>query len=188
MAKETGILSKILAKETGYFSLKIGEEWYGGGKSAPNASQGDLVEVTYTTKEMNGRVYRNATAVVVVNKQATVARSAKEAVASMSDFGKDAFWKKKEERDIVNDSKRELGATRNTAVEIVNFAIDKGYLPALDKAKAQDKFDLYLSIIEGTTLKLITDSPHATAKAPAPKSSKTPVAAEEEEEDNEDND
>lgn len=187
MPQETGILTKVLPKATGYFSLKIGDEWYGGGKTAPDASEGDMVEVTFTTKEVGGKVYRNATSIKVANKSATVARSAKAAVGLSSAGDKDLYWKNKEARDVVNDGKRELGATRNTAVEIVNFAIDKGYLPALDKAKAQDKFDLYLSIIEGTAHKLISSSQHEAAKSPSPKLAKAPAEAEEEE-DNQDND
>lgn len=156
MPQATGTLTKVLANNTGFFSLKIGDDWYGGGKAAPEAAEGDMVEVTYNTKAVNGTTYRNATAVKVVNKTATVARSAKAATAAGSG-DKDLYWKKKEDRDVVNDSKRELGATRNTAVTIVNFAIEKGYLPALDKAKASEKFDLYLAIVEGTAIKLMAE-------------------------------
>lgn len=155
MPQAIGILTKVLPKATGYFSLKIGDEWYGGGKTAPNAAEGDMVEVTYNSKDVKGKLYHNSVAIKVVNKTAAVAASAKAAVAQGAGGDKDAFWRKKEDRDIVNDHKRELGATRNTAVEIVNFAIEKGFLPAMDKVKAAEKFDLYLSMIEGTATRLI---------------------------------
>lgn len=157
MPTTTGTLTKVLPKDTGYFSLKIGDVWYGGGKTRPDAVEGDTVEVTYTTKDKNGTTYYNASEVRVVNRAATVARSAKEAAATAPHAvaEKDSYWKNKEERDLVNDMKRELGASRNTAVEIVNFAIEKGYLPSLDKAKVADKFDLYISIIEGTAARLM---------------------------------
>lgn len=181
MPETHGTLTKVLPKATGYYSLMIGDEWYGGGKSAPDAAEGDRVEVTYTEKNVNGKIYRNATSVRAAPKNATVARSAKEAVAVTVGLDKDLYWKTKEKRDVINDGKRELGATRNTAVEIVNFAIDKGFLPSLDKAKVQDKFDLYLSIIEGTAHKLMD-----SGKAPTPKATKLVVedTSEEMEQDN----
>lgn len=65
---------------------------------------------------------------------ATVSRS------SGNGIGKDDYWSRKEERDLKNDAARELGATRNTAIEVIKLMIDKEVIKLPAQAKREGFF------------------------------------------------
>lgn len=61
------------------------------------------------------------------------------------DPDKDAYWKNKEARDIQNDKMRELGATRNTAIALMQVMLANGAvkLPAKENAKEAALYALF---------------------------------------------
>lgn len=65
--------------------------------------------------------------------------------AFQKDEGKDSYWKGKEDRDVRNDSLRELGATRNTAISLMTLMLANGAvkLPAKESAKEQALYELF---------------------------------------------
>lgn len=79
--------------------------------------------------------------------QAAPAASFRPAYQRMAkaDGGKDDYWRNKELRDVQNDKMRELGATRNTALTLVQLMLSNGAvkLPAKEAAREEVIFQLF---------------------------------------------
>lgn len=122
------------------FALSGQEGWYNTGMKKPPAV-GTSVRFNDKTnskgfKEVDGSIE-------IITEQATgptpsvsgVITASTKAVPSYGAGGSAAYWDRKEARDIANDSARELGASRNTAIAIIDLALNHEAikLPAVAK-------------------------------------------------------
>ena len=92
---------------------------------------------------------------------------------------KDQYWTNKEARDIKNDAARELGATRNTAIAIIDLMLKHEAIP-LPK-KLADRQDYLFEVLDKYTNKLMGKGYDSSPKAvEAKETSEAEITKEEE--------
>lgn len=142
----TGIVSKVFTRPFGnktMYSLGlVNDKIYGFGGHNPNAQTGDTVEFEAA---QNAKGYWTAdkdTLKVTKGTAKTVSGASTGATAAAGGTG---YWDRKETRDLANDRARELGASRNTAIEWVKFLanVEALKLPAT-QSKKEDALNSYL--------------------------------------------
>lgn len=161
MAQVQGVVQKIGDRQwngkTFYsFALSGQDGWYGLGLKRP-PSIGTSVKFSEKTnskgfKEVDGsiEIVSDAAAAPAASVAGTVSAGAK-----TGGGGQAAYWDRKEARDIANDAARELGASRNTALTIIDLAI-KNEVIKLPAAAKREEFlwnvlDRYTAKLMGRT-------------------------------------
>jgi hypothetical protein len=121
------------------FALSGQEGWYNTGMKRPPAV-GTSVEFNIKTNargfnEVDGsiEIVSDAPAAPVRSVGAVATASAKSGGG-----GNQAYWDRKEARDITNDAARELGASRNTAISIIDLAIKNEVIKLPAAAKREE--------------------------------------------------
>jgi hypothetical protein len=142
-----GTVYKIFEKPTKFgkmYSVKLMDDpnYYGTGKIAPPVREGAKVQFT---AGQNERGYWDADpkSFKVVEASVSVAPSAR---SSVKVNAKDDYWTRKEERDLLNDKLRNIGAARNTAIEFVKFLVAQEAVTL--PSKKADKADALLALVE----------------------------------------
>lgn len=140
-----GVIGRINNKQwngkTFYsLALKGQEGWYNTGLKRPPA-EGTSVKFEFKTnlkgyKDVDGSIE------VLTDGQAASAGPVAEVAKSSSGAGSSggsAYWDRKEARDLANDAARELGASRNTAIAIIDLAL-KNEVVKLPTAAKREEF------------------------------------------------
>jgi hypothetical protein len=163
MAQVSGVVQKIAPKQfngkTFYsFALSGQEGWFGTGVKKP-PTEGTSVRFVERTnargyKEVDGsiEILADGQAATTVTVAAVATQAAKAGGGSQS-----AYWDRKEARDISNDSARELGATRNTVLQMMDLMFKQEVI-VLPAAKAK-KEEAFFAIFEMYTKKLLGRAP-----------------------------
>lgn len=148
-----GVVQRTFSKQfengTAYsFTLK-GQDGFFSTGYRPAVEQGKAYEFEYTTdpkgrKSVNLSTLRPWEAGDAV--QAPPVRSFARSGGFKKDDGKDEYWKNKEARDIQNDRLRELGATRNTAIALVDMMLRNGAVKL--PAKEANKEEVIYALVE----------------------------------------
>jgi hypothetical protein len=129
----SGVVQRISEKpfngKTFYsFAMSGQDGWYGTGIKRPPAV-GTSIRFNEKTnskgyKEVDGSIETLADEAVGPVSGVSGAVSASAGQGGKSGGGsQSAYWDRKEARDIANDANRELGASRNTAISIIDLAI-----------------------------------------------------------------
>lgn len=144
MAQVQGVIQRISDKpwqnKTFYSIALSGQDgWYNTGVKRPPAI-GTTVKFNDKTnargyKEVDGNIeiLADQPATPVTDVAGAASASAKTGGGSQS-----AYWDRKEARDITNDSARELGASRNTAISIIDLAIKNEVIKLPAAAKREE--------------------------------------------------
>lgn len=142
-----GVVYKVFDRATKFgkmYSIKLTDDpnYYGTGRTAPPVSEG--AKVQFVAKQ-NERGYWDADpkSFKVVEASVSVAPSAR---SSVKVNAKDDYWTRKEERDLLNDKLRNVGAARNTAIEFVKFLVAQEAITL--PTKKADKADALLALVE----------------------------------------
>lgn len=121
----SGVVDRISERDGKFgkmYSIKLRDNdvWYGLKGYRPGAvKQGQVVEFEAA---QNARGYWDADGKNIrVLQDAVVEAPAARAVARGATVTKDDYWRRREERDVVNDQLRNIGAARNTAIAFVDL-------------------------------------------------------------------
>lgn len=126
-----GVVNNFSKKGKGY-NICVNDRWYGFGFERPSCNEGDTVQFNI---QRNGQWLNvDKDSFKVLKKRTAVVHSSRETV------DKSGYWDKKEERDQVNDAKREIGAARNTAIELVKMLVELEALPLPKVLKNREMF------------------------------------------------
>lgn len=146
---QQGIVQKILEKpfngKTFYsLALKGVDGFFGTGMKRP-PREGTYIRFHDKT---NSRGYKEVDGLIeiVPEQEAAPAESVVSGTGTSTktsnqsgDGGKSAYWAGKEARDITNDANRELGASRNTAIALIDLAL-KNEVFKLPAAAKREEF------------------------------------------------
>lgn len=126
------------------YSIKVDDEWYGTGTDNPKLDRGDLIEFNYTE---NGK-YKNADVktISVLRKGTEVFKASTKNVAF---GGKDDYWKKREERDVITQQVIQLQSSRNSAIALADVLLKNGAVK-LPEAQAK-KMDVVVALVKELT-------------------------------------
>lgn len=170
MAMHSGVVKGVFEKDWNgkkFYTLNMTnlDKGVGFGTHNPRVNPGDQVEfeMGYNDK---GYPTAKGGSLRVVQKGAEIAAQGPSAAAvGASAMGKDDYWKRKEDRDTRQDELREIGATRNTAIEWVKFLIEREALKVPTKAADKEAFfnELLQNYID--TFRGKTTTPILKAKA-----------------------
>lgn len=115
------------------FTIEGNDEFFRCGFAQPKINKGDNVSFNYEVNQYGNQV--KATDIkILAPSQAPVQTSRGSSTSSVG--GKDDYWKKKEENDVVKDVSIQYMACTNTAVSILKLAQDAGVLALGTGAKA----------------------------------------------------
>jgi hypothetical protein len=127
---EQGTVKKVLTKnwqDKTLYSLILNEseKIFGLGTFRLKAKPGDFVKFEYSVNKNGYPDANTKTLEVTENKEAIHTEVSAKAAGRASGLSKDDYWNRKEARDLRQDELREIGATRNTAVEWIKFLMEK---------------------------------------------------------------
>lgn len=123
------VTSKVLASGK-YYSFRVGDEWFRTNKTKPPVEAGYKVKFTYTTDKYGNHVNMDS----ITFKPGEEPKEAKKAVPAGR--SQSEYWEQKEIRDIDNQKRISFQAATNTAISMVNGAIEFGFLKLKGGAKA----------------------------------------------------
>ena len=144
MSVVTGVVSRISDKSFGNktffsFALKGADGWFGSGVKRP-PKEGTLVRFE---SRVNAKGYKEVDGVIEILEDGAIGPSpgVRDVSTSGSKGGSGgvgaagAYWDRKEGRDVHNDQLRELGASRNTAISLIDLMLknEAVKLPAVAK-------------------------------------------------------
>lgn len=142
-----------------FYSLKLDDgNLYGFGTYRPAADVGDKVSFDATRKP-NGYYEAIKGTLKIEKVPEGSAQNVPAAVVAGKSKGSDEFWSNKEKREVKNDELRQLGASRNTAIEWIKVKLQAEALKlpakAADKEKAldallQETVDLFMGKVKET--------------------------------------
>lgn len=141
MAEYSGVIGRIGEKhwqgKTFYSLVLRGQEgWHNLGVKRPPAI-GTSVKF-YSSANAKGFLTVDGSIEITADGAAAPAAGVKE-VSKGSSVSKDDYWNRKEERDLHNDTARELGASRNTAIAIIDLAL-RNEIVKLPAAAKREEF------------------------------------------------
>jgi len=144
----SGTVSAVLSQDVNtkrgqmtFWSVALAGQdgFHGFGPKKPKIKKGD--KVTFMSEE-NDRGFLQAdvdTLEVTPGKEEVRSNSSSGAVANDSK-AKGGYWDEKAARDVVNDEKREIGASRNTAIEWIKFLLANEALPKMPAAAKREEY------------------------------------------------
>lgn len=162
-----GVIGRVNDKQWNgktFYSLALNGQdgWYNTGVKKP-PTIGTSVRFNEKTnakgyKEVDGSIEILADG--AAGPAGAVGTVAKAAIAG--DGGKSAYWLGKETRDLTNDAARELGASRNTAIAIIDLALKNEVVKLPAPAKREEflwtLINKYAARLMGKDEKSTTDS------------------------------
>lgn len=175
MTKTVGNVVWVGSKAWGqkvFWSFKCDDDtFYRTGTAQPGVEKGDTIEFEWKMDDKN-------------NKQVdvkSISKVAKPAAArgKVQNLDKDSYWANKEQRDVERDLRHSYGASMNTAIAIVNNALEQGAL-VLPAAKAK-KLDALVGYIDTITLDLFNRNQNLETYLSENGNGTSPVEEEEEE-------
>lgn len=137
---------EVVAQRGKAYNVKIGNDWFGYGFSAPSFKKGD--NVAFTTV-LNGKFENVDVNTVEILSAAPTA--AAPAGGGSGGGGKDAYWADKEKRDDGRQAVIIYQSARNAAIDTIELAYNLGALSFPAKVKASEKLDVLREQIEAVT-------------------------------------
>lgn len=142
MSEYTGVVQRIISKpfknKTFYsFTLSGQDGFFGTGERKPPA-EGTSVAFEADTNERGYLEVKPKTIQVRTDGVPETASVVKAAGKSAAEKG---YWEGKQERDLRNDQQRELGASRNTAIALIDLMLKHEAVPM---PKTANKREAYL--------------------------------------------
>lgn len=142
----SGVIGRVGEKQfngkTFYsFTLKGQEGWYNTGVKKPY-SEGTTVKFEAAPNQ-KGYLTVSGSLEVLKDGEPGSAGTVAQTVSKDSGSGSRAggvYWDRKEARDIVNDAARELGASRNTAISIIDLGLRNEVYKLPAAAKREEFF------------------------------------------------
>src|SRR5688572_1310279 len=106
----SGIVNTLEKNKYGFYNFTLINDdiKYGAGKFPPKFSEGDFVE--FEAKQNEKGFWNIDNRSVRASKPTESVQTAVKAAAAAAPQTKDQYWARKEERDIITDEKREIGA------------------------------------------------------------------------------
>lgn len=138
-----GVVYKVFSRQVGKgtaYSIKIDgdDNYYGCGFKNPGNLDGKYVSFD-AGKNAKGYWEADLKTLTVMDTAPVVANK------SVPSSAKDAYWSAKEERDLVNDRQRHIGASVNTAIAFVELLTKAD---AIKQAKSQsDRADILFDLV-----------------------------------------
>lgn len=138
-----GVVYKVFSRQAGKgtaYSIKLDgdENYYGCGFKSPGNLDGKYVSFE-AGKNAKGYWEADLKTLTVMDNVPSVANK------SVSANSKDAYWSGREERDLVNDRQRHVGASVNTAIAFVELLTK---VDAIKQAKSQsDRADILFDMV-----------------------------------------
>lgn len=167
MGQVSGVVQKISPKQfngkTFYsFAMSGVDGWFGTGMKKP-PTEGTSIKFNSKT---NSRGYLEVDGSIEVLTDGSVQPAAGvagaiKASAATGDGGKSAYWLGKENRDLTNDSLRNEGAARNTALSIVDLFVKT---EAIKLPAAAKREEFLLTLISRYTDWVINERKNKVAK------------------------
>jgi len=115
------------------FTIEGNEEFFRCGFTKPKINKGDNVSFDYEVNQYGNQVKADNIR-ILAQSQAPVTSQRIQPAQPVG--GKDDYWKKKEENDVVKDVSIQYMACTNTAISILKLAQDAGVLTLGTGAKA----------------------------------------------------
>lgn len=140
MNRGYGVVEKVTTKvfkgKTYHGFVLAGDEaLYRTGQISPGVEVGAKVSFNYDTTDYGP---------MVDVKSIKAYKGKAEPLASSGSGNKDDYWRNKEHADVARQKQISYQAATNTAVNMVNFAIDKGYI----KIGAKNSLEAYVAAVE----------------------------------------
>lgn len=141
----TGMVSRINSKPYNgkmLYSVKLSSDdrWFGLGAGPLNFKEGDTIEFDSKT---NAKGYHDAlrnTLKVLTQGAEVVSNKASVSQTQSSGVSKEGYWDRKEARDARQDELREIGATRNTALEFIKVLLSSESISLPTKKAEREGF------------------------------------------------
>lgn len=139
-----GFVNKVLSRPFGnktMYSLTLVNQdgFFGFGGDKPKANQGDKVSFEAETNA-KGYLQAKGYSLRVLAPAAESVSTAPTARQATGGNGQSAYWDRKEARDLKQDELREIGATRNTAIEWIKLLLDKEAIKLPTKIADKEAF------------------------------------------------
>ena len=133
MANVKGLVERISKNDAGFYSVKLGGEYFGAGKYAPKFNEGDEVSFEYTE---NGK-YKNLSfgTVKVLEEAAKVAQAG----GGTTNMSKGTDWDMKDKRIT-------FLACRKDAIELIKIAASQDALTL--PTKKADKLESIMKLVD----------------------------------------
>lgn len=152
-----GVVSNIYQREVNTkngpataYSMKLSDgEFYSMGFKKPTVGAGDKIQLVYTTREKDGKVYRDAGDIEVIGKaEATAKVSTSTTPIKASKGDKDDYWTAKAVADAETSKRLDVVGSRNSAIQVVTACVELGIL-TMPKTKGKG-FDAFLEAVAKT--------------------------------------
>lgn len=163
-----GYIREILTKpwnDKTFYTIKLstGDNVGFGSWPPKNLKEGDYIQVE-AEKNKNGFLQADKKTYKVLDAPTETVSSGTSAVAVKSTAAQSSaeYWAAKEARDIKNDYAREVGASRNTAIEWIKFLVTQNALPMPTK-KSDAEEDLNNLLNDYTKKFMISESKNNNA-------------------------
>lgn len=150
-----------ISKRGNATNIKVNGQWIGCGFNGVPANQGDQVQFgtvqngQYLNADMNN--FQVLSAGSSQPQQQHAPQQQRQAAPQRpraggnpsAGGGKDDYWAKKEERDVITQQVIQLQASRNAAIAVCSSALAANILPV--PAKKADAFDAFLAAVDEVT-------------------------------------
>jgi len=158
-----GVVEVVRTNSAGYYSLKVGNDWYGGGKTHPGVDKGDYIEFSFSRR---GK-YMNIDPGSIQKKASTVEQAPSVAAAAgRGGVTRDDYWADKAKKDEHTQAAINWQSARNSAIAAVSSMVEHGAV-TLPAAKAK-KFDVFMSLVDDVTARFFEDTRYVTENMEPP--------------------
>lgn len=172
----TGNVQRITTRQAGRgtaTNIQVNGQWYGCGFNGVPCQEGDVIQFTAT---QNGQYWNADVRTIQVlsggggqqqqapaqqRQQQGPARAQGGNARASSGGSRDAYWEKKEERDVITQKVIQLQASRNSAIAVCSAAVSAGILPL--PTKKADAFDAFLAAVDEVTARFERDAANKAA-------------------------
>lgn len=132
-----GVVQQVSSKKWNgktFYSVKVAGDYYGTGMKRPRVDEGDTVRFD---AEQNDKGYWQVDGDIEVLEKGEEVESTG---AKANGNDKQGFYDRKEARERRNDTLREIGASRNTAIEWIKVLIGQEALKVPTKNAEREQF------------------------------------------------
>lgn len=158
-----GIVEVVNTNRGGYYGVKVGNDWYGAGKSHPGVDKGEYIEFEFTR---NGR-YMNLDPKTITKPQPNVGQAPSVSnTARGAGVTRDDYWANKAEKDEHTQAAINWQSARNSAIAAVSSMVEHGVV-SLPAAKAK-KYDVFMALVDEVSVRYFHDTAFVTENMEPP--------------------
>ena len=148
MQEYQGTIKKVYNNKGRWSLLMDDENWYGNGYQRPNAEEGQEAKFQWS---QNDRGYRDIKQGTLRSRGAPSAPAEQKGAKAGANRGnaaaREQFWADKEARDIDTQKRISFQAAVNSALTLVNAAMERELISIPKSKKASEKLDAYVAIV-----------------------------------------